>query len=55
MEIKLNIQNYGDRERIVLALANSGINVRVQEKKNLQKLSNSYYVIFEYNQTEKEK
>ena len=45
-EVRINIQSYADRTSIVLALANSGISVRVfEEPKTLG--ANLFWVIFE--------
>lgn len=45
-EIKLLIQSHIDRERIVLALANSGYNVRVKEEQEYIYKDKLFYVIF---------
>ncbi|HQO00664.1 MAG TPA: hypothetical protein PLI62_00235 [Spirochaetota bacterium] len=46
MEIKLNIQNYDDRNNMVIALANAGIDVRIEKQTYLK--TDTYYVIFEW-------
>jgi hypothetical protein len=49
MEIKLNIQNYDDRNNIVIALANAGIKVYIEKETVLA--SDTYYVIFEWEES----
>ena len=39
--VKINIQNGNDREKMVIALANAGIPVRVEEEK-----TNTYTTVF---------
>lgn len=45
-QIKLKIQHWDDRERIILALANSGYRVWTEIEEHLTS-SDIYYVIFE--------
>lgn len=40
--LRLHIQNYKDRENLVIALANAGYAVRVKEQQNL--IGSNYYV-----------
>ena len=51
MKIKLNIQNYDDRNNMVVALANNGYGAVVTQSKNL--LMSDYYVEFTYPVLEK--
>jgi hypothetical protein len=46
MKIKLNIQNYDDRNNVVIALANAGIKVYIEKETVLAR--DTYYVIFEW-------
>ena len=50
MKIIINIPAYDDREKIVMALANSGINVKVERITQESCLDNhiTYYVVFDY-------
>jgi hypothetical protein len=52
IEHKLKIPYQSDRERIVLALANSGYKVKVREQ-NTGLLDTIYWVIYEDKETEK--
>jgi hypothetical protein len=46
MTIKLKIQACADRERMILALANSGYKVWTEEERD-NLLNSTYYVVFE--------
>jgi hypothetical protein len=46
MKIKLNIQNYDDRNNVIIALANAGIKVYIEKETVLA--TDTYYVIFEH-------
>jgi len=49
MLIKLKIQSYEDREKIVTALANSGISVKIiEEKDKIRIATTNYFVVFDY-------
>ena len=53
MKIKLKINSWEDRIKIVTALANSGYSVKVEEKR--ERLDTIYWVIFEYKDEEQSK
>jgi hypothetical protein len=48
MKIKLKIQSYIDREKIVMALANSGYDVHVEYEEVSCHVTGNYFVIFWY-------
>lgn len=48
MEVRLKVQGHADRIAMVCALAHSGYKVWVEEKKERNKISSEYFVIFEY-------
>lgn len=48
MQVRLKVQNYDDREKMIIALANSGYCVWVEEEKIPHHISSQYYVVFEW-------
>jgi len=44
--VRINIQNYDDRKNMVIALANAGISVMVEEQKT-NTWTTLYWVVFE--------
>ena len=46
-EIKLKMSSSVERERMILALANSGYKCRVVIEENNHSISENYYVVFE--------
>lgn len=50
-EIKLKINNYQHRENMIVALAEAGYKVHVEEENIM--LTTNYYVVFEYNNDSK--
>ncbi len=51
MEIRIKVQRAEDRDNMILALANAGYSVYIEDEVNY-KFQHTYYVVFNYEEVE---